>query len=141
MPESVPVRGFHTSASTARILSAAGGPLLAGASDTGGRFTLIQTTIPPGDSTPLHCHTSMDESFYVFSGSFRVTCGEDVFHASPGDFVHLPRGIPHKYVAEPGGGQMLILATPGGLEGFFDDWESGMVPEELAHKYNIEFLD
>lgn len=83
----------------------------------------------------------MDESFYVLSGGLTVTCGDDVFETGPGDFVHLPRGIPHQYVAGPDGAQMLILATPGGLEEFFDDWEVGEDPEELARKHGIEFLD
>ncbi len=83
----------------------------------------------------------MDESFYVLGGNFTVTCGGDVLEAGAGDFVHLPRGIPHRYVAGPDGGQMLILATPGGLEGFFDDWEAGMDPGELTQTHNIEFLD
>ena len=103
--------GFRTSTSTARKLSAAGGSLLAGTADTGGQFTLIRTMVPSGDSTPLHRHSAMDESFYVLSGNFTVMCGGDVFEAGAGDFVHLPRGTPHRYVAGPDGGQMLILAT------------------------------
>lgn len=53
----------------------------------------------------------MDESFYVLEGSHVVTCGDDVFEASAGEFVHLPMGIPHKYVAGPDGVEKLILAA------------------------------
>lgn len=83
----------------------------------------------------------MDESFYVLYGSYTVTCGDQVFDAFEGDLVHLPKGIPHKYAAGPDGGQKLILATPGGLEDFFDDLDGGMEPGELARKHHIEFLD
>lgn len=83
----------------------------------------------------------MDESFYIVDGSYTVTCGDDVFEAVAGDFVHLPMGLPHGYVAGPKGGQKLILATPGGLEAFFDDWDAGMEIGELGQKHHIEFLD
>lgn len=136
-----PKRGFKASSDTGRYLPAAGGALLAGANDTDCRFTLIQSTVPGGDSTPLHRHAMMDESFYVIAGSYTITCGDDVFEASPGDLVHLPMGVSHKYVAGPDGGQKLILATPGGLEEFFDDWDDGMEPGELAKKHHIEFLE
>lgn len=133
--------GFQATSATARYLPAAGGHLLADASATGGQFTLIKSSTPPKDSTPLHRHAAMDESFYVLRGGFTVTCDDAVFEASAGDFVHLPRGVPHKYVAGSEGGELLILATPGGLERFFDDWESGMDPDDLSQKHQIEFLE
>lgn len=34
----------------------------------------------------------MYESFYLLGGSYTVTCGDDTFDVSAGDFVHLPRG-------------------------------------------------
>ncbi len=136
-----PARGLHVSGSTGRPLPAAGGTLLAESSDTDGRFTLIHTVVPPADRTPLHRHLEMDESFYVLRGSYTVTCGDDVYEASAGDFVHLPRGLPHKYLAGPDGGEKLILGTPSGLEAFFDDWESGMDVDTLGRKHQIEFLE
>jgi len=141
MNNSTSPRGLHVPESMARPLPAAGGVVLAGSSDTGGRFTLIRTTVPAGDVTPLHRHTVMDESFYVLRGSYTVTCGDDIFEASAGDFVHLPRGLPHKYVAGPDGGEKLILGAPGGLEIFFDDWEAGMDFDALSRKHQIEFLE
>ncbi|MGQ0839001.1 cupin domain-containing protein [Actinokineospora sp.] len=134
-------RGFHSTPATARGLPAAGGHLLAGAVVTAGSLTLIEATVPPGDATPLHRHLLMDESFYVLDGAFTVTCGPDTFAAPAGDLVHLPMGIPHKYVAGSAGGRMLILGTPAGLEDFFDDWAAGLDPAEVARKHHIEFLD
>lgn len=126
---------------TARPLPAAGGHLLAGASDTDGRLTVIHSIAPPGDSTPLHRHMRMDESFYVLRGNYTVWCGDDVFEASAGDFVHLPRRIPHKYVAGSGGGEKLILGSPGGLESFFDDWDAGMDLDDLGRIHEIQVLE
>lgn len=137
-----PRRGFKSTAATARSIPSAGGWLLAGAASTDGRFTLIHSTAAPGDSTPLHRHTDMDESFYVLRGSYTVTCADDVFDASAGDFVHLPRGLPHKYVAGPEGGEKLILGHPAGVEQFFDEWDAGTSDaRDLGRKHHIEFLE
>lgn len=133
--------GFKTNPATARYLPKAGGHLLAGGSDANGQFTLIHSIAPPADSTPLHRHMKMDESFYVLSGSYTVTCGDNELEVVAGDFVHLPHGIPHKFVAGPDGGEKLILGSPGGLETFFDDWEAGVDFAALSQKHAIEFLE
>lgn len=137
-----PHRGFRSTPATARSIPSAGGRLLAGAEDTDGHFSLIHSTAPPGDSTPLHRHADMDESFYVLRGSYTVTCGDDVFDVAAGEFVHLPRGVPHKYVAGPDGGEKLILGQPAGLERFFDEWDAGAGDvDDLGRRHHIEFLE
>lgn len=132
---------MHTSPAAARWLPAAGGRLLAAATDTGGQFSVIDSVVPPHDSTPLHRHDAMDESLVVLDGSVTVTCGDRDMDAAAGDFVHLPRGLAHRYVAGPAGARMLIISTPGGLERFFDDWASGMGLERAAEASGIVFLD
>jgi mannose-6-phosphate isomerase-like protein (cupin superfamily) len=37
----------------------------ASAADTGGQYTLLEITAPPGLQTPLHVHYREDEGFYV----------------------------------------------------------------------------
>ena len=134
--------GFQSTAATARSVPSAGSQLLAGTEDTGGRFTLIRSAAPPGDRTPLHRHAEMDESFYVLRGNYTVTCGDDVFEVSTGEFVHLPRGMPHKYVAGPDGGEKLLLGHPGGLEQFFDEWDAGNSDvHDIGSRHGIEFLE
>lgn len=139
--DSGPRRGWVQTSDSARSLPAAGGRLLASASDTGGRFTVIHTRVPPGDATPLHRHGSMDESFYVLSGALRVTCADDTFDVGTGSWVHLPRGLPHRYVAGDDGAEFLIHAVPGGLEQLFDDWDAGLDLAEAARRHDIEFLE
>ena len=133
--------GVHTSPATARWLPAAGGRLLAAATDTDGQFSVIDSVVPPHDSTPLHRHDAMDESLVILEGSVTATCGDRDISAAAGDFVHLPRGVAHRYVAGPAGARMLIISTPGGLERFFDDWQSGMGLDRAAKANGIVFLD
>jgi len=46
--------------------------------------------------------------------------GEREFTAGPGEVVYAPRGIPHSQRRLiPRKGRLLVLTSPGGLEGFF----------------------
>src|SRR6185369_6587889 len=63
-----------------------------------------------------------DETFYLLQGALTVHVGDQTLHASPGDCIHLPRGIVHsfrntgtEYV------RMLVTATPAGIEKFFEE--------------------
>lgn len=45
----------------------------------------------------LHKHKEKDEVFYLLTGSVRMEVGDDVFLMQPGDFVHIPAGIYHRF--------------------------------------------
>jgi quercetin dioxygenase-like cupin family protein len=90
------------------------------ADTTGGAFGLVESSIAPGFSPPLHVHRLEDESFYVLEGDLTMRCGERTFRATAGAFVFLPRNIPHTFVVEGDRpARMLTLLTPGGGERVF----------------------
>jgi mannose-6-phosphate isomerase-like protein (cupin superfamily) len=62
---------------------------------TAGSVTVMELAVDGGP--PRHTHTREDESFYVFTGTLDVQCGDDRFAAGPGSFVFLPRGVPHEF--------------------------------------------
>jgi quercetin dioxygenase-like cupin family protein len=77
---------------------------------------------------PLHVHEE-DEAFFILSGRYRITCGEQTWHAQTHDFGFLPRAVPHAYDVVEGPASQLILAAPGGgIEGFFEDLAAGGIP-------------
>ncbi len=133
--------GFVVPSGTGRALPAAGGELLAGAAQTQGAFSLITSHAPLGDRVPRHVHTDADESFYVLTGRYQVECGDDMFTAGAGDFVHLPCGLAHSYVVTEGPASMVILGVPGGLEHFFDDLAAGTDVGELSRRHQVTFLE
>ncbi len=139
MPPARP-RGFMTGPGHGEPLAAAGGYLLAGSPATYGRLTVIESSAPPGDETPLHIHAAMDEAFYVLSGEYAIRCGDDTFTATSGCFVYLPHGVPHAYRAGPDGGRQLVLGLPGGLDGFFREMAHAEDIAELGHRYGVTFL-
>ena len=100
-----------------------------GEGQTEQRLTFIEGSHGPRTGPPRHIHDDTDEIFYVLEGSYAITCGETIFDASPGTFVFVPRGTSHRF--EPGseGGRMLLLYSPGGFEGYFEERHR----EEIQH--------
>lgn len=133
-------KGFMARPQDGEPLPTAGGHLLAGASRTGGRLTVIESAVPPNDVTPLHVHNEMDEAFYILEGEYTVKCGDETFTATSGCFVYLPHGLSHSWRAGPQGGRKLILGLPAGLEDFFRDMADLDDCDELAKRHGITFL-
>ena len=86
----------------------------ASAAETGGTYTLMEITAPPGLQTPLHVHYREDEAFWILEGSATFLVGEQTIEAGPGDYLFGPRDIPHKFTIGPEGCRMLFICTPGG---------------------------
>ncbi len=82
---------------------------------TDGRFGLYRWDMAPeaGGAQP-HFHRTINESFFVFSGSVEIFQGERWLTSRPGDFTFVPEGGLHGFrnvAAEPA--SMLILFAPG----------------------------
>jgi quercetin dioxygenase-like cupin family protein len=82
-------------------------------------FALTDFTGGEGTWTVPHLHRHMEESFYVLDGTFTFTVGEERHEAGPGTYVLIPRGTSHAMAAGRGGGRLLTLMVPGGLEHMF----------------------
>jgi mannose-6-phosphate isomerase-like protein (cupin superfamily) len=74
-----------------------------------------------------HVHRRLEESFYVLEGAFAFTCGDRDLDAKQGAFVMVARGLRHVH-AGLGGGTLLTIWAPGGLEQMF--LELGRLPAE-----------
>ncbi|WP_433254519.1 quercetin 2,3-dioxygenase [Streptosporangium sp. CA-135522] len=93
--------------------------LKATGAETRGRLTVAEFVNPAGFATPLHRHLEEDELFYLLSGTARFHCDGETFPAGPGDFVFLPVGLAHGFVAGPDEPlRLLQITTPSGFERF-----------------------
>jgi mannose-6-phosphate isomerase-like protein (cupin superfamily) len=95
--------------------------------DAGGRFALVEHTIPPHAlAAPIHVHEREDEYSFVLAGRMGAQIGDDVLEAGPGELVVKPRGIPHAFW-NPGDEETRVLEiiSPTGFEQYFTD----MAPE------------
>lgn len=88
--------------------------VLATSDSTGGAYSMLHHTAPPGHATPYHLHHVEDEAFYVLEGEFTFVCQGKRTIVGPGGYIFLPRGIPHGIQCTGSGtSTMLILAMPG----------------------------
>jgi mannose-6-phosphate isomerase-like protein (cupin superfamily) len=93
--------------------------LLANTEQTDGAFSLTEYLSKPGNEPPAHVHDREDEFFYVLEGRIDAYIGEEVFSVGQNEGVYLPKFIPHTFRIITPPLRMLILMSPGGLEGYF----------------------
>jgi len=97
--------------------------LATGADSHGGCFIFEGLTVP-GGGPPPHIHHHQEESFYLLQGTLTIQAAGRTYQASPGDFVHVPRGTVHSF-KNNGTVDAKLLTTvspagPAGLEQFFE---------------------
>lgn len=90
--------------------------------DTGGAFSLLHCHFRKGFTAPPHYHTLEDESFYILEGEIDFFIGDRKVKASAGEFVVLPRNIPHHFELISETAKTLMLITPAGFEVFFTEF-------------------
>ncbi|SHL48005.1 cupin domain-containing protein [Streptomyces yunnanensis] len=83
--------------------------------DTAGLFSFLEVTV--AQPIPRHTHHVADEGIYVLDGALNIDFDGDEHIARPGQFVLLPRGVPH--AIRPGSTpppRVLQISSPGGWE-------------------------
>ena len=109
------------------------------AAQTGGDFSLMERTLPPGARRPpAHRHVNCSEAFFVLDGlvGFHVD-GADL-EGGPGDFLLVPRGAAHTFGnagTEPA--RLLVLHAPA-MDAYFEElhnlWSGPQPPEAEAER-------
>ena len=119
--------------------------------DTGGTYSSYEIIAQPGRGAKTHIHSHEDEALYIIEGLFQVRCGEKEYTLGAGDSISMPKGLPHMFTnIGQTTGRLLGIATPAGLEGFFEDIDALVKAKQVAvtreeftavcDKYGIEFL-
>jgi len=139
-------RGYAVEPEGGERLTFGGGTLLIKAATPA--FTVWEE-LPPLLDTPLHLHEHEDELFHILAGEHIFECGDDRFEVGPGDFVALPRRVPHAHRRlVPQAGRFLVMTSPGGFDGFFrmlsDADHAGTLEAETyaeaSRRYGITWL-
>jgi mannose-6-phosphate isomerase-like protein (cupin superfamily) len=119
------------------------------AAQTGGDFSLMERTVPPGARTPPpHRHVACSEAFFVLAGTAAFRLEEAELAGGPGDFLLVPRGAAHTFGhgggAEPA--RLLVLHAPA-MDAYFEElhrlWAAGEPPtadaeRELMRRHGME---
>jgi mannose-6-phosphate isomerase-like protein (cupin superfamily) len=118
------------------------------AAQTGGDFSLMERTVPPGARTPpAHRHVNCSEAFFVLSGVVTFWLDSAELSGGSGDFLLVPRGAGHTFGnrgSEPA--RLLVLHAPA-MDAYFEElarlWSGGSPPSieaerELMSRYGME---
>jgi quercetin dioxygenase-like cupin family protein len=94
-------------------------------------FALIQIEVYKGNEPPAHIHTHEDESYFIIEGDIRFWIGDKIIEATAGDFIFLPKGVPHKFELLSDKVKELMWISPAGLDQWFWD-NSAPSPDQKA---------
>lgn len=86
---------------------------------TGGQLTVGRFTVAKGEAPPYHLHTREDEIFLLIKGDALVWSDDREMELSEGGIVYLPKNVPHGYRITSETADLLMICTPGGIEGMF----------------------
>lgn len=94
--------------------------LLADCDQTDGAISANRTLLRAGaDGPPPHYHTGSAEIFFVLDGALQALAGDRVVRLDKGDFLAVPRYMPHAFGAPSGAeADVLIMFTPGAKDRF-----------------------
>jgi mannose-6-phosphate isomerase-like protein (cupin superfamily) len=92
------------------------------AAQTGGDFSLMERTLPPGGRTPpAHRHTNCSEAFFVLDGVITFWLDGEQLSGGPGDFLLVPRGAAHTFGnRSPDLARLLVLHSPA-ADAYFEE--------------------
>jgi quercetin dioxygenase-like cupin family protein len=91
------------------------------ARDTDGHFSLMEWYAPRGMCAPGHLHPNESEFFNILEGEVDITCGDTVYHGTPGSYIYIPRSTVHDIQVTTASARFTVLATPGGFERWFEE--------------------
>jgi quercetin dioxygenase-like cupin family protein len=91
---------------------------LATGNDTNGRLALMEISGRQGFEPPPHVHTREDELYCVLDGHVTFFRGDEVWEASTGDAIFLPRGIRHWHKVKTPAWKALAAYAPAGYENY-----------------------
>ncbi|HZU80818.1 MAG TPA: cupin domain-containing protein [Acidimicrobiales bacterium] len=107
------------------------------AAGTGGRFSLMERTLPPGGRMPpAHRHTGNDEAYFVLQGEVRFHVAGEEFDGGPDTFVLVEAGEEHTFgnvSTDPA--RLLVIHAPA-LDAYFEElqalWATPDPPDRQA---------
>jgi quercetin dioxygenase-like cupin family protein len=86
---------------------------------TNGQLMVGRFDVSEGEAPPYHQHTHEDEVFMLITGQALVWVDDEQHELKEGGIIFLPKGIPHGYRITSAKADLLMINTPGGIEGMF----------------------
>ncbi len=86
--------------------------------DSGGAYSLVESSAARNSMPPLHVHHRDDETFYVLDGEMRLFVGDRELVLTAGHAALAPRGVAHTYRVESDRARFIVVNSPAGFEQF-----------------------
>ena len=87
------------------------------AEQTGGKFSMLDQTMPEGAGPGPHIHEDMEEFFYVIEGEITINIADKVHVLTAGGFGAVPRNTVHHFkITSKENCRALNMYLPGGFE-------------------------
>ncbi len=102
---------------------------------TGSAMSIVDSVSPPDSGPPRHVHQDADEAFVILTGDCEFWLEGERFTRGPGESTFIPRGKEHTFrVVSTIPCRHLIILTPSGFEGFFEEMAAAQyrIPEDMA---------
>ena len=110
-----------------------------GGPETKQRLTVMEILHPAGYAPPMHRHLVEDESFYIIAGTALFESDGERFTVQRGDFVFLPQGSTHTFLAGPDEPfRCLVITVPAGFETFAAEAGAPAARRELPEPAPID---
>jgi quercetin dioxygenase-like cupin family protein len=88
--------------------------------DGDGTLGVMEVSQPPGVASPLHAHHHEAEALFLLAGTITYEGGGELYELSAGDFLYLPRSVPHRFrVTGDSPARFLALMAPAGLTNLY----------------------
>ena len=94
---------------------------LATEAETDGAYFMLEGMVPPDAGPPPHIHHNQVETFYILEGEMEIMVGDQIHETKAGDFVHISKGTPHRFLNRSRSTtKMIFTFVPAGdIEEFF----------------------
>jgi quercetin dioxygenase-like cupin family protein len=89
------------------------------ATQTGGRFGVVEFLDFDGSSVPLHVNERWDRGFYILDGEYTFVIGDETVAGPPGTWIFVPRNTSHAWRCDSPQARLLSVTVPAGVEGFY----------------------
>ncbi len=102
---------------------------------TGGAISVVDSVSPPNSGPPRHIHHDADETFLILTGDVEFWMDGVKVNRGPGETMFVPRGTEHTFrVIGQAPSRHMIILTPGGFEGFFEEMAARQlsIPDDMA---------
>lgn len=86
--------------------------------DSGGELSVVEVEMDGGKRTPLHTHP-IAESLWVLDGRLRYRIDTDDVELGAGDFVMVPRDVPHAFMVLSERSRVLAIQPSDACEAFY----------------------